>query len=704
MGKRSREKRERFASQSLGEDQRERQLRPKTHLEGLCLFIIATMTCLALFTPLIMNGSFFFPFVSPKSLYFMGLVQVIFFTWLFLIFYFPQYRPRRNPLLIALIVFLLILTLSTLFGENPSYSFWSKPERMTGLLMWFHLFAFFLVTSSVFRKSDWFKIFFLSTFIGLILSFIAFFADNPAMRGGATIGNSSFLGTYLLFNIFLALWLFLSSQSRYFKIYSAVASVIMFYAVFSINARAATYSILAGLALLFLLYLSFGIQKRYLNILGKISLAVILIAFLIGAFYIFQPDNFIHNWFVEKASYARLVVWEKAWNGFLERPLLGWGPENFEFVFIKNFNPCMFLPVCGGEIWFDRAHNIILDTLVSTGILGILSYLGLFLAIFYLLWKKYFTLSTSSASDNSERSLGNNFENNTQKIKISDRGVSFWTTGIFSVVLIAYSVQNLTVFDMVSSYLMFFLVLGFIASMIAPREMAAPEKFISPKPWFLSVFLILFIPAFIYFIIQPLKTSYCATAALRAPAASEERLDLYKKSLESSPLGKYQIREFFGQTTLEFAQSEQVRQVSAENFKKELDFVIEELEKSVKESPLDFRSYLRLGQLYNSYAVLIDQTKISQAERVLEKAIEVSPTNQQGYWSLAQARLYQGKFDEALSLAEKAVTLEPNLLQSHLIVVRIAQIMEDDELAERKIKEAIEINPGWATSLVPAPN
>jgi tetratricopeptide (TPR) repeat protein len=268
----------------------------------------------------------------------------------------------------------------------------------------------------------------------------------------------------------------------------------------------------------------------------------------------------------------------------------------------------------------------------------------------------------------------------------------------------AYFIQNLTVFDMVSSYLMFFLALGFIASMTVPKEMTAPEKVTSPRPWFFSVFLILFIPTFFYFIVQPLKTSYSTTAALQAPAASEERLDLYKKALESSPLGKYQIREFFGQTTLDFAQSEGVRQVPAESFKKELDFVTEELEKSTKESPLEFRAYLRLGQLYNVYAVLIDPTKLSEAERVLGQAIEVSPTNQQGYWSLAQTRIYQGRFEEALSLAEEAVALEPELLQSHVIALRIAQIIGDDELVERKIKEAIEVNPAWATSLVPAPN
>jgi len=567
----------------------------------------------------------------------------------------------------------VVLVLSSLFGENFLNSFWSKPERMTGLLMWFHLLAFFLVISSVFRKPDWFKVFSLSTVVGVILSFITFFSASEAMKGGATLGNTSFLGTYLLFNIFLSLWLFFNSKDIRWKVYFVIAPLIMFYATFSANARAATLSTLIGLGLLFLLYLAFGMQKRYLNILGRVSLAAVLIVFLALVFYLLQPDSSVHNWFVEQATYSRLVVWEKSWDGFLERPILGWGPENFDFVFIKNFNPCMFLRLCGGEIWFDRAHNIIFDTLVTTGLLGMLAYLGIFFSVFYVLWKKYF------------------------KDKLA-----FWTAGIFSVLLVAYFIQNLTVFDMVSSYLMFFLVLGFVAAVATPEKEPVNQKLTTPNLWFFAFILIFFIPAFFYFIIQPLRTSHYTVDALRVPPASEERLNLYKEALAASSLGKYQIREFFGQQTLQLIQSEQIKQVSAEGLKKELDFVTEELEKSVNELPLDLRSQLALGKLYSAYAVLFDPpdpVKISEAERVLEKAIETSPTNQQGYWALAQVRLYQGRTDEALSLVEKAIKLEPNLFQSHNIMIQIAKLTEDQELVERKVKEAIEINPEWESEL-----
>jgi len=669
MGKKSREKRERREREKM--EGKPLKIQPEGGFSLICLNAIRWGTYLALFAPLIVSAKFFFPFVGPKSLYFMGLAEIIFAAWLLLIIYSPQYRPRLNILTAALIIFVAILILSTVFGTDPSRSFWSKPERMTGLLMWFHLFAFFLVISSVFKKSeDWTKIFSVSIFAAILVSLVSLFPEAGILassREGATIGNSSFMGVYLLFNIFLAIWLLIKS-SLPLKIYSAISLSIIVPALLLSGARAAILSFLGGLFLLFFLYLIFVPKRRYLNLLGKFLLAGSLVVFLVIVFFIFQPDNAIQQKFIEKATKARLVVWEKAWNGFQERPWLGWGPENFDFVFTKYFNPCMFLSECGGEIWFDRAHNIVLDTLVATGIIGFLAYLGIFAAAFYVLWRKYFS----------------NY-------------INFWTAGIFSVILISYFVQNLTVFDMINSYLMFLLVLGMIGSFSSCVSLGEKLK---PKFLWLIVILILipFCLSFSKFVIKPLQTDYYVIAALREQPGSEEKLTLYKKTLATSPLGRYQIRDFFAQDTLSSMQSKTAKEIPAENFKREFDFVSSELEKSAKEAPLEFRTFLKLGQVYNVYAQ-IDSKKLARAEEILKKAIEVSPTNQQGYWTLAQTKLYQGRFKEALSLAEKALSLEPKLLQSHLIVIQIAKIMGDKDLVQRKAQEAIEINPDWEADI-----
>ena len=152
MGKKSREKKERRETEKMsGKKPSEKYFnksnlnKPKTKTEFICLFIIRWAVYLMLLTPLIVSSKFFFPFVGPKGLYLMALIEIAFFSWLVLAVYSPHYRPKKNALLLCLSAFLVVLTLATIFGADPSRSFWSKFERMSGLLMWIHLFGLFLV-------------------------------------------------------------------------------------------------------------------------------------------------------------------------------------------------------------------------------------------------------------------------------------------------------------------------------------------------------------------------------------------------------------------------------------------------------------------------------------------------------------------------------------------------------------------------------
>ena len=729
MGKSSREKRER----RLGEKAEPKGEKPEIGFEKILKTIILGGTVLILFTPLILSSKFFFPFVGPKSLYFMGLTEIVFFSWLFLIIFYPKCRPRLNFILLSLILFTAILILASLFGVDPSYSFWSKFERMTGILMMLHLLAFFLVVSSVFREKDWLKIFSVSIFVGVILSLIALFSKSTLMQSGATIGNDSFLGTYLLFDLFLALYLITRArQSRAkgedeaiassplkskgaLRIYSSVCFLIMGFALIFSEAEAAKLSFLGGLVLLLFLWLAFN-QKRKLMLIGRLLLALSVIFVIVFTFFAFQPDSFVRKQIIEKTLGetfgGRFIVWQAAWQGFLERPLLGWGLESFEFAFIKHYDPCLGTARCGGDVWYDRAHNIIFDTLITSGIIGFLSYLTIFGVAFWILWKQYYR-----------------------------KAIDFLTAGIFSSILVAYSVQNLTVFDMVSSYMIFFLTLGFIGFISSENygpKTGVDEAVASSPPFavarvvdelrsssptesrlrdeggkerealfdfaksFLSsrfarqltalILFILLVFSLFEFVIKPLKTDFYVIKSLRAQN-SKEKILLYKKTLSFSSVGRYQVAEQLADLTLT-ARSGLGKTVSPEDYKAELDFISEKLEKSIKQSPLNLRGYLKLGQIYNAY-VRIDPQKLSQAEMVLRRAIEISPKNQQIYWELIQTKLYQGEFNEAFSLAEKSLELEPERGQSHLIVIQVAKIMGDDELANKKAKDAIRINPSW---------
>jgi O-antigen ligase len=684
MGKRSRELRERRLRGETG-PKRERL---RIGSERILRAVIFGGTFLILFTPLILASRFFFPFVGPKSLYFMGLTEIIFFAWLFLAIFRKEYRPRLNPVLLSLVLFLAVSIVASLLGVDPFYSFWSKFERMTGVLMMIHLLAFFVVVSSFFKEKDWVKIFSVSIFVGAILSVIAMFSNDPAMRGGATVGNDSFLGTYVLFDLFFAVYLTLKAKGG-LRIYSSICFFIMATWLLLSGARAAKLSFLGGLILLFFLWLALN-KKRNLKIAGISLLGISLVLAVAFVIFAFQPDSFVGKQIIDRAVGdtfgGRFVVWQGAWQGFLDRPILGWGLENFEYSFAVHFNPCLGSPRCGSDIWYDRAHNIIFDTLVNSGIIGLLAYVMIFAALFWVLWKQYVR-----------------------------KNIDLWTAGIFSSVLVAYSVQNLTVFDMISSYMIFFLTMGFIGLIASekrttqtnllgldqeagPSSQAADfRKENKLRERLMAIFLfILLIVCLSWFVIKPAQTDYYVIQAIETQG-SQQRVALYKKALSTSSVGRYQIAEQFADYSLALMPNVG-SSISVADFKTELDFLIGQFEGMTKHSSDNVGLDLKLGEIYNAYSRL-DPQKLSLAEQFLNKALSINPENQQVLWELVQTRLYQGQYQDALSLAEKTMNLEPARGQGHFVLIQVAKIMGNQTLANQAAAEALKINPDWESRI-----
>jgi len=58
-----------------------------------------------------------------------------------------------------------------------------------------------------------------------------------------------------------------------------------------------------------------------------------------------------------------------AWEGVKEKPLLGWGQENFNLVFNKYYEPSLY----GQEVWFDRVHNEDILQITLKNISGIIA-------------------------------------------------------------------------------------------------------------------------------------------------------------------------------------------------------------------------------------------------------------------------------------------------------------------------------------------
>ncbi|MDO8663822.1 MAG: hypothetical protein Q7K28_03245, partial [Candidatus Wildermuthbacteria bacterium] len=150
MGKRSREKREKLLQDNLlGKNKSSSK---HDFLEKIYLIIIEGGVYLAMFTPLVLVKSYFFPYVSPKTIFFRIIVDIIFIAYILLVISNRRYLPKINALTVSVIIFMAIIALASFTGINFEKSFWSVFERMAGLLTFLHLFAFFVVLSGVFKE------------------------------------------------------------------------------------------------------------------------------------------------------------------------------------------------------------------------------------------------------------------------------------------------------------------------------------------------------------------------------------------------------------------------------------------------------------------------------------------------------------------------------------------------------------------------
>ncbi|MDD3487912.1 MAG: O-antigen ligase family protein [Candidatus Pacebacteria bacterium] len=448
----------------------------KINLKTIIFYLIIA----SLFSPFFVNIQTYFPFIIGKATVFRIIIGLMIILWTLWMLGernsdLEKKRTFFNLLAKAVIVFGVIIFISALFGANFNYSFFSNNERMEGVLGIWYFIAFFSIIVTTFNYLEIEKILKIQSGIGVFYSILAIFAYSGIGRITAQLtgerlagytGNPSFFAVYLLFNSFLALYFYFKGfELLRLKQNNFSNKISSFAAFFPCNDSIIWFLIFLGQSLLLFATLTRGAMVGYLISIIFIALSIIFLSkdnnllslkrfsilFLIlilgtsifafvGKNTDFVKNNSILSRFAsisltDPTAKSRIFSAGTAWQSFLQKPLFGWGQENYEAAYVTNFNPevMKYLPE---DFYFDRAHNKPMEVLATNGIFGFLSYLSLFCIAFYFLnylrrKKEWFLPSLA---------LGG--------------------------CLIGYFVQNVFLFDFHESYLMFFLVLAFIASLV----------------------------------------------------------------------------------------------------------------------------------------------------------------------------------------------------------------------------------------------
>lgn len=430
-------------------------------------------------TLVIVTKSTLFPFIVGKYVWFRTSVAVaLIFFLLGVLFearegeeYFKRIiHVLKTPLGIAISAFVAMFLLAGMLGIRPSYSFWSNFERGEGGLQMLHLYVFFLLLGTLFTKeSDWRTLFWTALWsaffmvlygIGAGLGYNGFIGEkfqDTGFRFQGSLGNPSYVAAYLIFAIFYGAYI-MATRYRRHLFYTGAILIWIFFGIYAIAfLLAATRGGLLGLGagiLIALAYLGYRI-KSWRKWAAGISIALLTAGILLVTFRDTElvkriPGSRIFDIsFTTKTFEHRMIMWKIAWWSFKERPLLGWGPENFGVLFQRNFNPDYFNSQEGFGAWFDRAHNIFFDYLASVGILGTLAYLSIFGVIYWSIVRGHVE----------KRS-----------------GLSPGLTAILLSVPTAYLVQGIVLFDVLTMYLNLFTFFGFMWYLLHKEGDANPGK------------------------------------------------------------------------------------------------------------------------------------------------------------------------------------------------------------------------------------
>ncbi len=310
--------------------------------------------------------------------------------------------PRLNWINIAMAVFLVVLGVTTVFSVQPYVSFWGSSNRILGLVTWAHLGVLFYILSGFIReKKDWTRLLNVTiwasipvTLYGLGQYFgISFLAPLATYRVESIIGNPVFLAGYLVLLIPVTFFSALTASSRIYQ-YSFIAALLLQVIVLVLSGTRGGLVTLAAIVLVLLLSSAVIYKRKVLLLTAGICVVLMGSLFLgvrLGSATSFVQDNVLLRRISEiridyPTSQTRLLAWQQGLVAWQERPLLGWGLENYSVAQNLNYKPLME-QYSVEETWFDRAHNAFVDLLVMTGILGFLAYLFLLVGVFVASWK-----------------------------------------------------------------------------------------------------------------------------------------------------------------------------------------------------------------------------------------------------------------------------------------------------------------------------
>ena len=620
-----------------------------------------------LLMPLMFVPVVIFPFVFSKLIFFQILIGLCFPAYLILAWAEPQYRPRWSLLYAAIGAYFVALLLSTVFSVDPVRSWWGNQERMNGLFTLLHFLLWLTMTVSLIKTwAQWRNLLNYQVILGVFMACVALLQKPypnlllfPATeRVGGLLDNPIYQGAYQLFVLFFIALLWFKTKSQGWRVWYVLAAIASFTALLAAGSRGPFMGLILGVVLAAVtIGISHPSKKLRLTIVAVIAAAMLfyggMVTYGVKAswFPAFMKDfPTVSRIFVLNTGTAgRFIAWNIAWQSFLERPLTGWGLDNFHVLFNTHYNP-ESLRSGYYETWFDRAHNTVMDVLSMTGLLGFLT----FAAIWVLL---YATV-----------------------VRAKRKGyISISTMAVLVGLPAGYFLQNLFVFDHPAAFSMSYLLFALVICIGFPEyagqdandpktEKAAavdPAKVTKPRaiPWVTYGILQAVFMLMIYLTsVMPVYASYLTIKANNAFSTGNLPLMLELSKRAASIQTPYLDEQTFllSRNLISVADEGQLKQWP--DWKEVFDLAREITDRHLATHGVNAHPRFIYANLLQSIGRATNDVEIQkQAEEQFKAAIAESPKRQQLFFGYGRLLTEMGRIEEAMQQFKTAASFDETI-------------------------------------------
>ena len=318
----------------------------------------------------------------------------------------------------------------------------------------------------------------------------------------------------------------------------------------------------------------------------------------------------------------REYAWDIAIKGFLSKPLLGVGPENFPILHYKYLD----LTMSDDKPHLDRAHNRILHVLSTSGIFGGISLIALWSTILFLLIKKI----------------------------LSSKFYIFWI--MLASAFLSYAISVMFIFPVSSTYLQFILIISLLSKSSKVKDVSnivenKEERFTKDS---ISVLTSVITLAAVFMLVRSFIYIPFESAKVTPPLGKPTSIIEIQENINKFPkLANYGRQELFY-------------------------ILIRDSDQMLS----DANSQGNFAESYNSLKRIIEQ-EYNAAVNIEPDNFNIHFAAASLYLSLS--KFEASNIDKVSSIINELERLSPNSVQTLEIKIRMALLKNDDIEAERLI-------------------